>query len=86
VFAQSDQTAIINNEWKILEKPHVGQCNEEPGMQKGQLGLYNLDDDPTESVDLSKSPAHTALFSKMSSQLDAFKTSIEFSRFNESGC
>jgi hypothetical protein len=64
----------------------VGQCNKEKNSVYKGLGLFNLDTDPTESVDLSKDPAHAALFKNMSARLAAFKTSIAYSAANESEC
>jgi hypothetical protein len=71
---------------KILESPHGGQCNVEKNSVYEGLRLFNLELDPTESVDLSKDPAHVALFKNMSARLATFKTSIVYSSINESEC
>lgn len=78
--------AIINNEWKIVKDPVAGQCPAEHGsVFKGTM-LFNLNEDPTESNDLSKDPAHADLYANMSAQLVALAASIEFSAANESQC
>ena len=86
VFKLGSQTALIDNEFKILENPVTGQCNQEKNSGYKGLRLFNLDIDPTESVDLSKDPAHAALFKNMSDRLAAFKTSVVYSATNESEC
>jgi hypothetical protein len=86
-FNLGGQSALIDNEWKVLDSPNAGHCDREPGTKigSGRL-LFNLDFDPTESVDLANNSAYADLFSNLSSALDAFKQSIIYSAVHESQC
>jgi hypothetical protein len=86
VFKLGKQVALIDNEWKILRSPSAGHCKSEPGGVYQGARMFNLNDDPTESVDLSGDPAHAALFKNMSAQMEAYQLSLLNSRANESGC
>lgn len=86
VFQLAGQTAIVNNQWKILQNPVAGQCDSEYGSVFHGTMLFDLDADPTESTDLSKDPAHAAMFANMSAQITALAASIEYSSIHESEC
>ena len=52
------QQAIIDNDWKILTNPSVGQCDAQPGFnfslaKTSQMFLFNLKNDPHETTDLA---------------------------------
>ena len=53
VFKEGAQAALIDNEWKLVEQvAAAGQCTREVGSgTPNARALFNLDDDPTESVD-----------------------------------
>eukprot|EP00035_Acanthoeca_spectabilis_P002135 m.85326 g.85326 ORF g.85326 m.85326 type:complete len:572 (-) comp11375_c0_seq1:94-1809(-) len=86
VFQLAGQTAIVNNQWKILQNPVAGQCDSEYGSVFHGTMLFDLDADPTESTDLSKDPAHAAMFANMSAQITALAASVEYSSIHESEC
>lgn len=86
VFQLGSQMAIVNNQWKILQKPAAGQCDAEHGSFFDKTMLFNLDLDPTESTDLSTDPTHASLFTTMSAQLKALAASITASTITESQC
>jgi hypothetical protein len=86
VFKLKGQVALIDNDWKVLKNPSAGHCDPEHGGVYKGIRMFNLNDDPTESVDLSTSPAHAALFKNMSARMRAYTTSMLNSRANESGC
>ena len=48
--------------------------------------MFNLVDDPTESIDLSKDPAHAARFAAMTAALYAWTATIQVSQVTESEC
>ena len=85
-FDLEGQSSLINNQWKVLESPKAGDCDLEPGSHGSGRLLFNLDTDPTESMDLSKNATYADIFSSMSSALDAFKQSIVYSAVYESQC
>jgi arylsulfatase A-like enzyme len=87
-FATSQQ-AIIDNDWKILTRPAVGQCDQQPGFnfslaKTDRMFLYNLRDDVHESRDLAK--AEPAQFKRMRGLLLGMRASINNSRYNEVKC
>lgn len=82
------QQAVIDNDWKILVRPDVGQCDQQPGFDFADAGdklfLFNLRDDPHEAYDLSdKEPEQ---FARMKALLEDAVASIAYSRTNETGC
>eukprot|EP01050_Picozoa_sp_SAG11_P018183 SAG11_NODE_2708_length_3062_cov_1.659804_4_plen_299_part_00 len=85
-FDLEGQSSLINNEWKVLDSPKAGDCDLEPGSNVSGRLLFNLDKDPTESMDLSNNATYGDIFSNMSSALDAFKQSIVYSAVHESQC
>jgi hypothetical protein len=70
-------------------RPSVGQCDEQPGFptalaRTDHIFLYNLKEDPHELHDLGQSePAQLARLTKLLLQM---RTSIMFSRVNETKC
>ena len=87
----SSQQAIIDNDWKILTAPSVGQCDAQPGFNfsrgaypKGKMFLYNLKKDVHETTDISdKEPEQ---FERMKDLLLQMRDSIMFSRVHETKC
>ena len=87
VFKLGAQSALIDNEWKVLKHPSAGVCDAQKGSHTGSgTLLFNMGDDPTESHDLSQDAAHKTIFANMSTRLDAFLRSVSASRVNESQC
>ena len=86
VFALGTQRAIIDNQWKLLKDPVVGQCNKEHGSIFKGTGLFNLDNDPTESHNLAANPAYASIIRNMTAQLAAFDASVTHSQQDESEC
>eukprot|EP00041_Stephanoeca_diplocostata_P018626 m.391134 g.391134 ORF g.391134 m.391134 type:complete len:709 (+) comp21070_c0_seq4:212-2338(+) len=87
VFQLGSQMTIINNNFKILRNPVVGQCDKEMGSRtSGGTFLFNLDTDPTESQDLSSLPQYKNLLANMTQQLEAFADSVTHSQEVESQC
>jgi hypothetical protein len=86
VFQLGAQMAIINNNWKIVRNPAVGQCEREHGSFTEGTFLFNLDVDHTESVDVSQDPANAERFKNMTSQLETLAASITHSALTESLC
>ena len=48
----NSQTAVVDNDWKILQRPSVGQCDQQsgfnfsdPAVREGKMFLYNLKND-----------------------------------------
>lgn len=76
----------INNDWKILSNPEVGQCDAEIGSKGKGTYLFDLGSDPTESRDVSAAAANQALFANMTQQLKNLHSSIAFSQVIESEC
>ena len=86
---EGSQQAVIDNQWKILTRPSVGQCDQQPGFnfslaKTNQLFLFNLKDDVHESHDLAAS--EPAQFRRMSQLLLDMRVSINNSRYNEVKC
>ena len=86
---EGSQQAIIDNDWKILTRPSVGQCDSQPGFnyslaRTDQFFLFNLKDDVHESHDLALS--EPAQFARMSKLLLEMRESINSSRYNEVKC
>ena len=81
VFELGQQAALIDNDWKILENPHTGICEAEAGSVYKGRRLFNLRDDPTESLD--RSALNESLFQRMSVLLDAFKESVKSSQVSQ---
>ena len=75
VFKEGAQAALIDNEWKIVEQvAATGQCTREVGSgTPNARALFNLDDDPTESVD--RAADRPDVFANLSARLDAFLAS-----------
>jgi arylsulfatase A-like enzyme len=85
VFELGGQAALIDNDMKILANPAAGHCVMANGSLRPVM-LFNLTQDPTESVDLSESPAYMALFQTMQVRLSAFQASVKLSAVQESQC
>lgn len=95
-FELGKQAACIDNEWKILHAPAVGQCawndDGEPPLYMRGAGsrsktgpfLFNLKDDPTESTPLNDE--HPALLKKYTDLLTAWRYGVSRSQWNESTC
>jgi hypothetical protein len=86
---EHSQQAIIDNDWKILTRPSIGQCDQQPGFnftlsRTDQFFLFNLKHDVHESHDLAKS--EPAQFERMSKLLMDMRLSINNSRYNEVKC
>eukprot|EP01043_Picozoa_sp_COSAG02_P046591 COSAG02_NODE_4374_length_5438_cov_2.542424_4_plen_268_part_00 len=90
MFKLEKQTAVIDNEWKLLEEPSDGQCQmEEPyaSMSDEQIAgpfLFDLSSSPSETVD--SKVEQSSRFAAMMQSMAAFKTSVEFSAEHESLC
>jgi arylsulfatase A-like enzyme len=86
-FSLGQQTAIIENDWKLVAKPESGQCEMEnnPGIV-GVAGpfLYNLTADPTESHPLNL--AFPDVHQRLSATMASFLASIANSQVNETNC
>lgn len=86
-FETSSQ-AVIDNDWKILIRPTIGQCDPQPGFNFTGIGdkmfLFNLRDDPHEAHDVSAT--EPVEFQRMKKLLDDAVASITYSRTNETGC
>jgi hypothetical protein len=79
----------VDDDWKILTRPEVGQCDPQPGFNYTlalgpRMFLYNLRNDPHETVDLSEQ--EPVQFARMHRLLLAMRMSIAFSRVNETKC
>ena len=85
VFELGSQAALIDNDMKILANPAAGHCEMANGTHRPVM-LFNLTHDPTESMDLSDSPAYMALFQSMQGKLSAFQASVKLSAVQESRC
>ena len=89
VFWTAGQQSIIDNNWKIVRNPGMGQCDGQPpyntwkNLSKLTM-LFNLDTDYHELHDLSAS--EPAQFARMSTLLDAFIASVNYSQAVEVGC
>lgn len=86
---ETSQQAIIDNDWKILTRPSVGQCDPQPGFnfslaRTDRMFLFNLRDDPHESHDLAST--EPGQFARLRDLLLEMRTSIAFSRVNETKC
>jgi hypothetical protein len=86
---EKSQQAIIDNDWKILTRPSVGQCDQQPGFnftlaRTDQFFLFNLAKDVHESLDVAKT--EPAQFERMSKLLLEMRVSINNSRYNEVKC
>ena len=87
VFELGGQSALIDNEMKILKDPSAGHCDRAKGsFGSGRTLLFNLSADPSESVDLSKSATHKSLIGSMQARLRAFQHSVKLSALQESQC
>lgn len=90
VFKFGGQEALIDNEWKVLRSALAGHCPAQAGsvIGKSRTLMFNLEDDPTESMDLSNSsdPAHAEQYRNLTARLDAFVASVAESRVLESQC
>ena len=92
VFLLNKQAAVIDNEWKILEQPADGQCKmEEPyaSMPLADLAgpfLFQLEQDPSETVDVSRAFGNSPRFTSMAAAMEQFKASVDASAKHESLC
>lgn len=83
MFKLEKQTAVIDDEWKLLERPTDGQCHmQEPYalMSDQQIAgpfLFDLTKLPSETVD-SKAE-HSSCFATMMQSMAVFKTSVNLS-------
>ena len=86
VFKEGAQAALIDNEWKLVEQvAAAGQCTREVGSgTPNARALFNLDDDPTESVD--RAADRPDVFANLSARLDSFLASVAYSAATESQC
>lgn len=81
--------ALIDNNWKILVNPKMGQCDPQPpysswkNLSKLTL-LFNLDDDYHELHDRAKEEPQQ--FERMKALLDGFLLSVKNSQANETKC
>lgn len=87
----NSQQAVIDNDWKIILNPEVGQCDLQPGFNftaakanKNKRYLFNLKNDVHETVDLSE--LEPGQFARMSKLLDKMRASITVSREEEVKC
>ena len=83
------QQAIIDNDWKILTRPSIGQCDQQPGfnfsLARGpRMFLYNLRNDVHETTDLAMTEPE--VFAKMSKMIEEMRASIMHSRVQETRC
>ena len=89
-FSWGGAHVIIDNEWKLMNKPVIGQCaGQEPyfGDREGQLDsfyLFNVVDDYHELHD--QKAAQPQRFLTMQAQLTEFLASIANSQANETQC
>lgn len=86
---EGSQQAIIDDRWKILTRPSVGQCDQQPGFnfslaKTDQMFLYDLIVDPHETTDLATS--NPAEFRRMQRLLLEMRQSINMSRYHETKC
>ena len=88
VFSWGGQQAIIDNQWKLMTKPEVGQCDQQPGFDfsapKDELFLFNLADDVHELNDLKKT--ETKQYNRLVGLLNNLRASIAHSQYNETHC
>lgn len=88
-FWTMDQQAVIDNNWKILHNPGMGQCDSQaPYNSWKNLSsiylLFDLENDYHELRDLSvEEPAQ---YQRMKALLDDFLASVVNSQANETGC
>ena len=90
-FWTNNQQAIIDNNWKLVRNPGIGQCDfQEPYKSWKNVSvtnhtfLFDLDNDYHELYDLSTSEPQQ--FQRMSALLDVFLASVNNSQANEVGC
>eukprot|EP00039_Didymoeca_costata_P007344 m.98793 g.98793 ORF g.98793 m.98793 type:complete len:426 (+) comp13647_c0_seq5:523-1800(+) len=88
VFKWASSQAIIDNEWKLMNKPNAGQCDfQEPysSMKKfDDFYLFNLDDDYHELNQLvTKEPAQ---YQRMLALYNNLTASINMSKYTETKC
>ena len=87
VFSWGGQSGVIDNDWKIVTKPAVGQCTKQAGFDfnsKDKHFLFNLADDYHELHDLKAS--EPAQFARMLGLLTDFLASVDNSQANETRC
>ena len=85
-FKLAAQAALIDNDWKLVQRAAMGHCNLQPGSDGPSAQLFHLGDDPTESHNLAKSEAYAEVFKNMTSRLHDYMLSVEASQTSESGC
>uniref|UniRef100_A0A7S3YP25 Sulfatase N-terminal domain-containing protein n=2 Tax=Lotharella globosa TaxID=91324 RepID=A0A7S3YP25_9EUKA len=82
------QEAVIDNEWKLLKNPQVGQCDQQDGFAfnytMGSMFLFNLNDDIHETTDLKHS--YPAQYQRLMNILHEFHLSINQSQQHEAKC
>jgi hypothetical protein len=91
-FWTGGQQSVIDNNWKILRNPGVGQCSGQAPYYAPKpwtnfsktTFLFNLDTDYHELHDLSASEPEQ--FERMSTLLENFLASVENSQANETKC
>jgi hypothetical protein len=86
-FSWGGLHVIIDNEWKLMNKPSKGQCNYQEPYNHGKLDdfyLFNLDRDYHELHD--QKAAEPARLAAMQAQLTEFLASIANSQHNETKC
>lgn len=83
------ERAIIDNSWKLVHNPKLGQCDPQPPYStwtnlSGAYLLFDLDSDYHELHDLSASQPER--LARMKRMLDDFQASVAFSQWNETRC
>ena len=81
------QSGIIDNDWKLITKPAVGQCTKQRGFdfdKKDKYYLFNLKDDMHELHDMKLH--RWDVFTDMKRKLNDSLISIQHSQVYETGC
>lgn len=88
IFSWGGQSAVIDNEWKLMNKPNAGQCDyQEPysSMKSyDEYYLFNLNDDYHELVQLKDTEPEQ--YARMLGLYNDMLASIANSKANETGC
>lgn len=82
-----NQQGIIDDAWKLITKPEVGQCDEQPGFDfgsKDKYFLYNLEQDYNELHDLKT--VEPDMLQRLVGLLAEFNTSVVNSQVTETKC
>jgi hypothetical protein len=88
IFSWGGQSAVIDNEWKLMNTPNAGQCDyQEPysSMKSyDEYYLFNLNDDYHELVQLKDTEPEQ--YARMLGLYNDMLASIANSKTNETGC